>query len=341
MTARPRRRLPASAAVAALLVGGCGPYPDLAQKLDVTSQIVGGETWIAAQGLDRSEVRLLVLGPLPPGGGSSGFAFSALQMPISAGTSATTLQGTWTEAGGIATFTARHAYLLPDERSTGLWSRTGVTRGDVNLTSALAVTRSPGRLVLAGDPALAATYVPLREALAALGTATERDAACAFQVANLGIRTSEVRILGFGGPTMTQYKSAATFVGTLAGTFRVRVSIGASLASTTTIGYFGLEDLGGIRVDGPQITDANAGGDGHMSGTLAFALEPLAATGTAGAPIAGTIDFGDADPADWVQIRNGDPVGGHYLVTLEGGGTARVSPATAPSPSVAECLALP
>jgi hypothetical protein len=325
-------------ALIALLVAACGPYADVAQKLDVTTSITDGETWVSAQG---TEVRVLVLGRLA-GGGPADFSFTAMQMPISAGVSATALQGQWTEdpQGGTATFTARHAYLLPDERSTSLLSRTGVTRDEVSRTLQLAASRSNGRLTLAGDPALAGMYVPFQEALARLGATTERDAACAFQVANLAIRATEVRIIGFGGPGMTQYQTATVFVGTLGGTFRV--SEQGFFDNTTTITYSALEELGGSRVDGPQITSANASGNGHMSGVLSFVLLPRPSEGAPLPPIAGSIDYGEGgDPADAVQISNGSASGGHYAIALEGGGSARVSPVTAPSPSVAECLALP
>jgi hypothetical protein len=287
---------------------------------------------------------VLVLGPLD-GVGPAEFSFTALQMPISAGVSGSALQGQWSEdlAAGTATFHALRAYLLPDERSTSLLSRTGVTRESVDRTLRLAVSRSDGVLTLSGDPALAGAYVPYRVALARLGTATDRDATCAFQIANLGIRASEVRIIGFGGPGMTQYRRAADYLGVLSGS--MRVSLDGSLTSTsttTTITYSGFEDLGGSRVEGPQVTRVNGSGDGHMSGTVTFALTPLAPDGTELPAVSGALDYGGGDdPGDAVQISRGNPTGGHYTMTLAGGGSARVSPVTAPSPSVAECLALP
>jgi hypothetical protein len=328
-----------AAAIAGTLAAGlvaCGPYPDVAQKLDVTTPITDSETWIAAAG---TELRVLVLGR-PAAGGDAEFAFAAMEMPIYAGTSAVGLRGTWRDdGGGAATFSARLQYTLPDERDRSLLARRGAYRDDVSRTLRVALTQGAGELAIAGEPALAGRYVPLRAALARLGSTTADDAACAFQVANLGIRSSELRIIGFGGPGMTQYQTAETFVGALAGS--LRVSVQGFLTSTTTITYSGFVDLAGVRVEGPQITDVNAGGNGHMSGTMSFVLEPLAG-GEAAAPIAGTIDFGGAgDPADAVQISNGTASGGAYVVALAGAATARLSPVTAPTPSVAQCLALP
>lgn len=328
------------AVLLAFALGACGPYADVAQKLDVTAR-VAGDTWIAAVGPDKAEVRVLLVGR-PQGDGSVPFAFTAMQMPISRGTSAITLQGRWTEVGssGATTLLVEHEYTLPDESSVPILSRRGAWREDVLRTISLTVTRDAGRLIVAGDAGLAGTYVALGEALGGLGSATERDAACAFQIANLGIRSSEVRIIGFGGPGMTQYLQAETYVGTVAGS--LRISMSGFLQNTTTIAYSAFEDLGGVRVNGPQITEADSGGDGHMSGVLTFALQPLALDGSAAAPITGTIDYGGAgNPADAVQISNGNAIGGVYITSIDGGGSARVSPATAPSPSVSECLGLP
>ncbi|HSD20122.1 MAG TPA: hypothetical protein VLC54_08795 [Anaeromyxobacter sp.] len=331
------RRCRAGTALLALALGACGPYAEVAQKLDVTAR-VAGDTWIAAAG---TEVRVLLVGK-PGDDGSAPFAFTALQMPISCGTSAVTLQGTWTEvgSGGEATLRVEREYTLPDERSTSLLSRRGAWRADVRRTIEATVRRDGSRLVLAGDAALDGTYLAFGGALARLGTTTSRDAACAFQIANLGIRSSEVRIIGFGGPGMTQYQRPATYVGTVAGS--LHVSLSGYTHNTTTITYSTFEDMGGARVDGPQITDADSGGDGHMSGVMTFVLQPLSPDGAATSPITGTIDFGGAgNPADAVQISNGAATGGVYVVSIEGGGSARVSPETPPSPSVSECLALP
>jgi hypothetical protein len=337
--ARPRYGRAAPLALA-LALGACGPYADVAQKLDVTAR-VAGDTWIAAVGPDRSEVRVLLVGK-PDAEGAAPFAFSALQVPLSRGTSAITLQGTWIEVGasGSTTLEVAHEYTLPDESSVPVLSRRGTWREDAPLTISLTVNRVGGQLLVAGDPALAGTYVPLGQALGALGTATAQDAACAFQIANLGIFSSETRIIGFNGPGMTQYQQPETYVGTVAGS--LWISMSGFLQNTTTIVYSAFEDLGGVLVDGPQYTYADSGGDGHMAGVMTFALAPLAADGSALPRITGSIDYGGAgNPADAIQISGGTATGGVYLVAIDGGGAARVSPETAPVPSVSDCLGLP
>jgi hypothetical protein len=151
---------------------------------------------------------------------------------------------------------------------------------------------------------------------------------------------SEGRVLGFGGPGITQYRDPETFVGTVAGSLRISASLSGGFPpdhSTVTVQYDAFQDLGGVRVDGPMITDANSGGNGLMSGVVTFTITPAAADGTPGTPITGTIDYG----ANAVVISNGSAVDGFYTVSIDGGGAALVPPAARPSPSVSDCLALP
>jgi hypothetical protein len=222
-------------------------------------------------------------------------------------------------------------------------NRVGSQRDDTARTLHVTARRDAGRLAVTGDPLLAGTYAGLADALRNLGTRTERDAACAYQVASLGVESSEVRIIGFGGAGMLQYQRAETYVGTVAGS--VRVSMSGYVQNTTRIEYAGFSDQGNVVLTGPQITDADPGGNGHMSGVVAFTLAPAALDpSAAGTPITGTIDYGGAgNPGDAVQISSGNPSGGFYVTSIDGGGTARVAATavTVPSPSVADCLALP
>jgi hypothetical protein len=328
----------------ALALGACGQYADLAQKLDVTGRIAG-DTWIAAGGPDRAQIRLLVVGKADANG-SAPFAFSAIDNVSNGSTlvsRVTTLQGTWSEVetaggtGGAATLHVAHTYTLPEEIGTNIFARRGTQRDDSESTRRITVSRGAGRLVVTGDDGLAGTYVALVAALRQLGTTTARDATCAFWIADLGIQTSEGRIIGFNSPGMYQYRQAETYVGTIAGS--VRVSLSGTLNTTTRIEYAGFEDVGGVILSGPQVTDADSGGSGHMSGVLHFTFVPLALDPSGAGTITGTIDYGSG--ADTVQISGGNPSGGAYVASIDGGATARVTPVTLPSPTVAECLALP
>ena len=340
----------ARAVLLAIAAAACGPYANVAQKLDVTAR-VAGDTWIAAVG-DRTELRVLLVGKAQSEG-SVPFAFSSVHVPRSSGSTVTTLQGTWVEVGsaGATTLHIEHEYTLPDEAGAYILNRRGTYRDDVQYAIQLTVTRSAGQLIVAGDPSLAGTYVPLVEALGRLGKDTEQDAACAFQVSNLGMLTSEARIIGFGGAGLTQYDRPETYIGTVAGSLRISMALSGGFPpshSTATIQYSGFEDVGGVQVDGPMITDADSSGSGQMSGRMTFAFRPMAADGTPGTPITGWIDYGGNaspqgadDPANAIQIVRGDPLGGLYTVAIDGGGIAQVPPATPPSPALAECLALP
>ena len=117
-----------------------------------------------------------------------------MQMPISRGDRGDHAPGAGGRRSGPRArprSQVEHAYTLPDESSrVDPEPPRRVARGraaHVRLT----VTRDAGRLIVAGTTGLAGTYVALGEALGRLGSATERDAACAFQIANLGIRSSE------------------------------------------------------------------------------------------------------------------------------------------------------
>ncbi len=354
---RPAVRSRRRAVLVAVLAAACGPYADVAQKLDVTTR-VAGDTWIARGGPD--EIRVLLVGK-PSSDGSAPFSFSSLVVKISAGNSVSTLQGTWVEVGnaGTAKLDVEHEYSYPDEATTPLGNRMGTTRSDDRFQIALTVTRNAGQLVVAGDARLSGTYVALTEALGRLGTTSGPDAACAFQIANVGMLRSEGRIITFGGAGITQYMDPERYIGTVAGSLEISavLSGGSPIPShaTVTIRYSAFEDIGGVVVDGPMVTDSDGGGNGAMSGRMTFTFSPTAADGTPGTPIAGWIDYGgDAtpwgtyDPANAIQIQGGNPFAGVYTVAIYGDGpaqpptaTAQVPTAQAPNPTLAECLSLP
>jgi hypothetical protein len=309
---------------------GCGPYAELGQKLDVGSTFEG-EAWIAASG---DEVRLLYLGT-PSGGAPAPFAFTSMSLPIAAGVSAWAVQGTAT--GGPSdpnlTLSERLLYEMVDERGTPLLNRHGTTRQDVDRTLVLGQRRAGDALVLSGDPSVAATYVPLRQAMSALAPTSSAGAACAFHLANLAVLTSQVRIIAFGSAGMSQYKRAATFMGTRSGA--VTVSVSGTFSVTTDITYAAYSDFDGAQLDGTQTTHVDSGGNGSMSGVLSIALAPAAPA----AALDGTVTYGPG--ADAIRISSGSPSGGLYLVTMGAGGSATVDPVAPPSPSIGTCLGLP
>ena len=327
------RRGALGALLFALALGACGPYAQLAQKLDVTAQI-DGDTWIAAIGPDRSEIRMLVVGR-PDANGSAAFSFTSI-----AGAIIGTLQGSWTEVGtaGATTLQVAHTYRL--DTNAGVNS-TGATRDDDPYTLQITVARSADRLVVSGDAGLAGTYVGMTGALARLPATPPQDAVtCAFQIANLTVQSSEVRIIGFGSIGMLQYTSTASFVGTIAGSVSVSVAPPPGPV-VTTIHYWGFSDQGGVRIDGPQVTTTSLAGNGSMSGVMRFELAPTAPDPSSVTTITGSIDYSG------VFIGGGATSGGSYVVSIDpvGASTAVTSGQVAAvgtlSPSVADCLALP
>lgn len=343
MTA-PSRSGALGALLLALALGACGPYGQLAQKLDVTDRLAG-DTWIAA-GPDRNETRMIVLGD-PDARGSAGFSFSSIAGPI-----VTTRQGSWTEwdpAGatsvfeptGVATLHVRYTYSL--DQNAGV-SGSGSTRDENPYTLQLSVQRQADQLVVSGDAGMAGTYVHLQHALLSLGTSTPQDLTCAFQLMDVAVQTSEARIIGFGSGRMVMYRQAADFQGTIAGKVNVNVSLGLGGSATTFITYSGFSDQGGVAIDGTQRTDAGLSGTGSMSDTVRFAFTPASPDpSTVATTIRGAIDYGN------VSISGGIASGGDYVVSIDPVGTATTAttgrvPVLAfgnLSPSVADCLALP
>lgn len=326
------RRSARGAILAALALGACGPYAQLAQKLDVTARIAG-DTWIAAAGPTRAELRILVVGRADAKGVAA-FSFTSI-----AGSIVTTLQGSWTEVGAAGEVTLRVAHTYALNLDAGV-NTAGAQRSDDPFTFQVTAARAAGQLLVSGNPGLSGTYVGLAAALARLGTTTVQDVTCAFQIANVAVQTSEARIIGFGSVGMLQYTSTESFVGTIAGSVSVHVSPPPG-SVVTTIGYSGFSDQGGVVIDGPQVTSSNLSGNGSMSGVIAFSFAPAAPDPSAAATITGHIDYGN------VQIGNGATSGGFYVVSIDPVGaatvaaTAHVDAVATLSPSVAECLALP
>ena len=327
------RRLLAGAVLLALALGACGPYAQLAQKLDVTARIAG-DTWIAAAGPTKAETRILIVGE-PDANGAAPFSFASIAGPF-----VTTLQGSWIEVGsaGATTLLVAHTYTL--NQDAGI-SSAGAQRNDHPYVLQLVVTRSAGQLVVTGNPGLDGTYVGMAEALARLGTTTAQDLTCAFQIANLAVETSEARIIGFGSAAMTQYTTSESFVGTIAGTVGVSVSLHGVTGATTTIRYNDFSDQGGVVISGPQVTDSSLSGNGSMSGIVAFAFAPVTPDPSTVATITGAIDYGN------VRIGGGVTSGGFYVVSIDPMGAStvaavgQVDAVATLSPSVADCLALP
>ena len=321
-------------ALAVLLTGCIGPYTNVGEQLDVTQPLQGARTFVASG--EAGATRLLVMSP------ASATAAARFAFVTSANwREVRTLTGTWsTDAVTRATtFRGDTRYTLPDEAGKGVLSRSGAQRAAVDELLTVTIQPDGETLDVTGDPSLAGRWLSLETAMARLGSATADDASCAFQVANLSMQSIRARIFGFNGPGMFQYTKAATFSGLLGGSVTVKMS--GLFNPRTDFTFASISDLSGVTVDGPQSTETNTSGDGYMFGTIRFTLQPSAPY----AAIRGSADYGSADGSgDSVRLSGGDPLGGHYAVTLEGGATTRVAANLDEggfTPSVAACLQLP
>lgn len=318
-------------ALAALLLAAPAcmtPYPDLAARLDV-GRAVHGVPYVMVAG---SEVRLLVLGDPPDAASPAPFALTR----VTGGWSVVTLQGTWTEDRSLGKLTLRGAveFVLPDERAVPVVQRDGASRRQLDQQQVLDVGPSGDQLVLSGgDGTAAGTWTLLEAALARLGGDATAPA-CAFQVANLTVRSAQARVPGFGSPAMVEYLDGASFLGTFAGT--LHVSLRSLSTPWTTIAFSGYVDFSGVTLDGAQVSQTSTSGDGTMSGVIGFLFQPGAASASdpLPPPIQGTIDYGG------VLLGNGAPLGGGYAVAVQGGATGEVPAIGPPAPTIAACLGL-
>ena len=142
--------------------------------------------------------------------------------------------------------------------------------------------------------------------------------------------TSQVRIPGFGGSSILQYSTPATFVGELSGT--VRIGVSSILSPLTEIDDAGYADLAGAGVAGLQSTKVNISGNGYMYGTLDFVFRPVDPL----APVTGTVSYGvSGGGEDSIQLTAGLVTGGGYQVAVDGGSSGRVDGVELPPPSTA------
>jgi hypothetical protein len=318
-------------ALAALLLAAPAcmtPYPDVAQRVDV-GQAVHGTPYVMVAG---DEVRLLVLADPLDAASPAPFALTR----VTGGWAVVTLQGTWEEDRSLGKLTLHgtQEFLLPDERAVPVLSRSGASGAQVSRRQVLDIGPSGDAFVLSGgDGTAAGTWTLLSTALGRLGGVATAPA-CAFQVANLTVRSAQARVPYFGSPGMVNYLSGKDFAGTFAGTLRVSLrSLSTPWSDSTFAGY---QDFAGVTLDGTQVSQTSSGGDGTMSGVLAFTLQPgpAAAGDPPPPPVLGTIDYGG------VLLANGAPVGGGYAVTVQGGGAGDVPTIGPLTPTIAACLGL-
>ncbi len=226
--------------------------------------------------------------------------------------SSTTLQyGTYELDGtGNGIFHVQAAYNFVYEPNVAVAARTGAERADFDpvIDSPMTVVSNGGRLTVDIQGA-SRTYRPLADVIHAIDLDAPSGGEDVYQLYNLALFFSQVRIPAFGGLGMTRYITApGTFAGLATGFYVV--SVQSLVHPHATISYRNLEDFPGIWVDGDQVTKVNISGDGPMEGVLSFEFrEPGNPTQVV---ISGTVDYAN------VNVANGVGSSGYYVLAVDG-----------------------
>ncbi len=313
-----RASLLAAGAMALAALAAClGPYPNLGEKLDGTTAVVG-TSYIA---LDAGAARILVLAPLD-GGTKAPFARVDESQPRQV----ETVEGTWTGHDDLLTFTYALVFHLPDEHTRPVSDRSGASRQELSPPHQTTVTEviDGDSLALTGPVDIAGHYRTLLGRTAQIQGTDATATACAFHMANLAVESSEARISGFNSAGLTQYLNREEpFAGILSGT--VTIGLVGLFSPVTTNTFRNYADFEGVVLDGQQVSSTDTGGNGALSGVLGFriAREGLP-------PLEGSVDYRE------VTITGGNE-SGDYLVTLDGGTTVLVPTGTR-VPPLEQCL---
>jgi hypothetical protein len=202
------------------------------------------------------------------------------------------------------------AYDFKYDPDTSILGRDGSLRQDLKtpVSEPLTIAADGSQIILSlsGD---ARRLTALGEVVESVDVHTQKGAEATFTLFSLPMLTSQVRLLGFGGGSMTQYvDQTATFGGLIRNKFTV--SVESWLSPNTLISYYQLEDLSGIVIDGPQKTNVDTSGNGQMDGVLNFIMRGTG--GVSDVAIRGHLDYAG------LQIRNGIAAGGQYALTIDG-----------------------
>jgi hypothetical protein len=314
-----------------------GQYQNLGAKLDVGITIgVGSTTWIAPS---SAGTQLLVLGA---DGGSGAPAF--METAIAPDGATVSESGTYAidSKGTRLTLDATLRFILANEINVPVLKRKGATRQVISETTTYGYELSGNSLTLTGTPALGPfTFLPA--ALAQLGATSAHDAECAYMLALLTLDSSQVRIPGFNGPGTTQYFTAATFEGTLAGQLTFQLN-GSIFSPHGDLAYVQFSDFDGITL-GRTLSDvADTNGDGYLYGTVSYQFSSRPSpTSDAGSTLvqSGTIFYGNPDGVGAVPLMNGAISGGSLQVTMDSNPTVSVPYSSVTLLDVSRCVPPP
>lgn len=212
--------------------------------------------------------------------------------------------GTYELAGngsGVAHITA--TYTFNYEANIPIAGREGAQRQDdpYDLPIRITGSRANPSLEIFGQDR---TLTPMYEALDRIDLNDAQGPTDLYQVYNLALFFSQVRIQAFGGLGMTRYVTApGRFDGLVAGYYTV--SVKEFLDPTATITYNGNQDFPGVTVDGPQITKVDTSGNGPMEGVLTFEIKDPRDVNRV--MFSGSVDYQD------IGVRDGVGALGEYI----------------------------
>ncbi len=303
------------ALVLALLASGCdtsGLHP-LNSPISRTTNC-GRSTWMRST---DTGTEVILLGELDPTTPVTATDVCFVRAFVEHDSSAVVEEGKYTlDETGAGVFNVEQLYFFTYDPVTPPLGRSGadIEEEPTPDTHEIGVALDGDQLILEMD-GQARRLTNIYDVIAALDPTTLAGAEDVYRMFNLTLFTSQVRVLAFGGGGMTMYlNSKKTFPALVAGDFSVVVEYPLA---TTTISYNGYEDLHGIFIEGDQITEVNAAGNGDMRGALAFTMR--GSDDLSDVILSGSVDYSNC------IIGNGVGAGGFYGVAIDGYGTYEVS----------------
>lgn len=210
------------------------------------------------------------------------------------------------DAAGEGRYFMSAEYEFKYEPNVSVGGRKGSERIDVEYDD-------PISIAVAGDQLTftyldeTRTYTAFDTVVAAIDLNDPEGPTDLYQVYNLALFFSQVRIPAFGGLGMTRYITApGRFDGLISGDYSI--SVGQITAPHATMTYNTLQDFPRINVFGTQVTKVNINGDGPMEGALSFSITQTA--DPTNEVFAGNVDYEN------ITIDNGIASSGTYQLNV-------------------------
>ena len=327
-----KRLAPVLSLVAALTAACLGPYQIIGQELDPTVSLGDQPTWIQA----TPQQTTLIVFAATDGGGSAPFTLTT----IAPDQSAVTYTGTYYATATTVTLQSTLKYVLTNQYDIPVTSRNGSQRFDVDAGATYVTSLDGGILTLTGTPSLG-SFASFGTALGSLQATNQSQAECLMRVFELSVLSSEVRILGFNGPSIIQYTTPATFNGVLIGD--VTIGVESLFTPNTTLAYQQFSDFTGFVLDGSQYSQTDLSGNGYISSALGFQMTNVPPDGgPAQTVIAGSVSYGNADGSPpSILLNAGTPSGGSYQLVVDGGASFLVPYTVINNMDVTACISTP